>query len=154
MNDQLKAAEAALAAIDQWGPRLEAAGVGFAADLHPTDEVLGDFDALRDALSCLLDNALKYRREDSSAHVWLKLFQEGRFVELSVTDNGLGVPTDMRRSIFERFVRVEGDNRGRSGGHGLGLSQVAEIARAHRGRVVCEEGIEGGSRFVLRLPAR
>ncbi len=146
--------EAALAAIDQWGPRLEAAGVGFAADLHPTDEVLGDLDALRDALSCLLDNALKYRREDSSAHVWLKLFQEGRFVELSVTDNGLGVPTDMRRSIFERFVRVEGDNRGRSGGHGLGLSQVAEIARAHRGRVVCEEGIEGGSRFVLRLPAR
>jgi signal transduction histidine kinase len=127
--------------------------VGFAADLHPTDEVVGDMETLRDAISCLLDNALKYRREDRAAHVWMKLEQTGRWVVVSVTDDGLGVPKEMRKSVFNQFVRVEGDNRGKAGGHGLGLAQVAQIARAHGGVARCEEGVDGGARFSLRLPA-
>ncbi|MFM2163300.1 MAG: hypothetical protein RLZZ383_2812, partial [Pseudomonadota bacterium] len=50
-------------AIDTWGPRMEAAGVTFRADVDVTDAVLGDPVALRDAVACLLDNAIKYRRE-------------------------------------------------------------------------------------------
>lgn len=147
--------EAVLEAIDQWGPRLEQAGVRLHADLHPTDEVEGDLYAIRDAVACLLDNALKYQdeaRDDSQ--VWLELNQQGRWVVVTVTDNGIGVPPDMRDAIFERFVRVEGPNRGKAGGHGLGLSQVAAIARAHKGDVRCTEGVDGGARFVLRLPAQ
>ncbi|MCB9692759.1 MAG: HAMP domain-containing histidine kinase [Alphaproteobacteria bacterium] len=140
-------------AVDLWGPRLEVAGIGFEADLQPTSEVMGDAEALRDAVACLLDNALKYRREDVDAQVWLAAEQIGDRVVISVTDNGLGVPAEMRDSVFERFVRVEGDNRGKSGGHGLGLAQVAEIVRGHGGTVRCEEGAEGGARFVIELPA-
>lgn len=139
-------------AIDQWGPRLEVAGVGFEADLQPTDEVLGDSEAIRDAVACLLDNALKYRREDVDARVWLSSEQRGNRVVLSVTDNGLGVPPPMRAAIFDRFVRVEGDNRGKAGGHGLGLAQVAQIAEAHGGTVRCVDGIDGGARFEIELP--
>lgn len=146
--------EAVLEAIDQWGPRFEQAGVALHADLHPTDEVRGDARAIRDAVSCLLDNALKYRREDRpDAAAWLTLEQQGGWVVVTVTDNGIGVPSDMREAIFDRFVRVEGPNRGKAGGHGLGLAQVAAIVRAHKGDVRCTEGVDGGARFVMRLPA-
>ena len=146
--------EAVLEAIDQWGPRLEDAGVRLHADLHPTDEVLGDMAALRDAVGCLLDNALKYRHPTRDAQVWLELHQEGRQVVIEVADNGIGVPKPMRRSIFQRFVRVEGPNRGKAGGHGLGLNQVREIVEAHEGTVVCLDGMGGGARFVIRVPAQ
>lgn len=145
--------ESLLSAVDDWGPRLEAAGVKLLADLHPTDPIVGDAGAIQDAVACLLDNALKYKRDDRpDPMVWLLASQQGRWVEISVTDNGLGVPPKMRSSIFERFVRVEGPNRGTAGGHGLGLSQVREIVEAHGGTVVCTEGVDGGARFTLRLP--
>ncbi len=146
--------EALLAAVDDWGPRLEEGGVKLLADLHPTDPVVGDAQAIQDAVACLLDNALKYKRDDRpDPMVWLLAAQQGRWVEISVTDNGLGVPPEMRESIFERFVRVEGPNRGMAGGHGLGLSQVLEIVEAHGGTVACTEGVDGGARFTLRIPA-
>ncbi len=147
--------EAVLEAIDMWGPRLENAGVKFEADLHATPEVMGDLRGIRDAVGCLLDNALKYRKEDAEdSQIWLELDSvKDKVVRISVTDNGIGIPKTMRKSIFDRFVRVEGPNRGKGGGHGLGLSQVAGIARAHNGNVVCESGVDGGAKFVLRLPA-
>jgi signal transduction histidine kinase len=141
-------------AIEEWGPRFGDAGVDFQAEVAPTDLVLGDEGAMKDAVVCLLDNALKYRREDREAKVRLELVQLGKQVQISVTDNGLGVPKAMRRKIFDRFVRVEGPNRGKAGGHGLGLHQVREIVTAHHGTVTCNDGIDGGAQFVIRLPAR
>jgi signal transduction histidine kinase len=140
-------------AIDEWGPRMHDAGVELAANLGPADPVLGDAKAMRDAVACLLDNALKYRRETVESRVWLALTQDGRTVEVSVADNGIGVPKAMRKRIFDRFVRVEGPNRGKAGGHGLGLHQVREIVAAHKGTVACVEGADGGAKFVIRLPA-
>jgi signal transduction histidine kinase len=146
--------EALFEAIDQWGPRFEAVQVRFQADIDATEPVVGDPVAFRDAVSCLLDNALKYRREDrADAEVVLRSSQEGAKVIVSVCDNGLGVPKAMRKAIFERFVRVEGPNRGKAGGHGLGLHQVAEIVRAHRGSIKCVDGVDGGACFVIQLPA-
>ena len=146
--------EVSLELIDAWGPRMEHAGIRLHADLHATDEVRGDYNSVRDAVACLLDNAIKYADENrAERQVWLTLKQEGRWILFDVADNGMGVPRSMRREIFEQFVRVEGPNRGKAGGHGLGLSQVESIATAHGGRVVCSEGVDGGARFVLRLPA-
>ncbi len=145
--------EIVLESIDQWGPRLEAGGVRLEADLEATDTLIGDRFAARDAVNCLLDNALKYhdpKREDSK--VWIRLYQEKQWVMVSVSDNGIGVPAAMRKQVFERFVRVEGPNRGVAGGHGLGLAQVAEILKAHNGRVRCVEGPAGGAEFVLSFP--
>ncbi|MBN2800798.1 MAG: HAMP domain-containing histidine kinase [Deltaproteobacteria bacterium] len=145
--------EPVMEAVEHWAPRLDQAGVRLHADLDVAPQVMGDAASLRDAVGCLLDNALKYRREEHEApQVWLSLREDGSDVVIEVADNGLGVPETMRASIFERFVRVEGDHRGKAGGHGLGLAQVRAIAEAHGGRVRCEEGVEGGARFVMRLP--
>jgi signal transduction histidine kinase len=147
--------EVLLGLVEEWGPRFAVEGVELHADLATTDPINGDGSAFRDAVGCLLDNALKYRRQDGRARpqVWLDLAQQGRRVLVAVTDNGLGVPRLMRKAIFGRFVRVEGDNRGRSGGHGLGLHQVREIVRAHKGAVTCTEGVDGGSKFEIVLNA-
>ena len=145
--------EAVLEAIDIWGPRLHEASVTLRADLHATPMVLGDSESVRDAVGCLLDNALKYRREEAESTVELRLEAEGRWVTIVVIDNGIGVPAELRKEIFERFVRVEGPHRGLAGGHGLGLAQVRSVARGHGGRVVCTEGTDGGACFTLRLPA-
>jgi signal transduction histidine kinase len=63
------------------------------------------------------------------------------------------VPEALRERIFEPFYRLPGHAE-RSGGVGLGLSLVKQIAERHGGRVRCEEREGGGSRFVLSLPAR
>jgi len=144
--------EAALSAIDDWGPRLQQAGVALHADLHPTEMVHGDAASVRDAIGCLLDNALKYRSPHrADPQVWLVMRQEGREVVFEVSDNGIGVPPKMRRSIFDKFVRVEGPHRGVAGGHGLGLALVMDVAKQHGGSAECWEGVDGGARFVLRL---
>ncbi len=144
--------EVILDLLEQWVPRYQDQHVALLADIEPTQEIVGHAAAVRDAIACLLDNALKYRREDVAPKVWLNVRQVGREAELEVVDNGLGVPRAQRQAIFERFVRVEGPGRGKAGGHGLGLAQVDEIVRRHRGRVACEDGVDGGARFVMRLP--
>jgi signal transduction histidine kinase len=144
--------EVLLEVIDEWGPRYEQLGIQLSADMDAMDPLTGDARAIRDAVACLLDNALKYRREDVDSEVQLNARQDGRHVEIEVMDNGMGVPADQRKRIFERFVRIEGDNRGLAGGHGLGLAQVSEIVRAHGGTAWCDDGLDGGARFVIRLP--
>lgn len=145
--------EPIMEAIDHWGPRLEQVGARFTAELAPVDPIVGDPVALRDAVSCLLDNALKYRREDLTPRVHLEVREHNGRILIEVIDNGMGVPKAERTAIFERFVRVEGPNRGKSGGHGLGLSQVRDIARFHGGAARCEDGFDGGARFIIDLPA-
>jgi len=138
--------------IDVWGPRLEQHGVQLLADLDEAPQVKGDPNAVRDAIGCLLDNALKYRDpEKGKPQIRMELGREGRMAHVHVIDNGLGVPPHMRKKIFERFVRVEGPNRGLSGGHGLGLAQVAKTAARHGGSIECRDGEDGGSRFILTL---
>ncbi len=107
---------------------------------------------LRDALGALLENAIKYRDPTRASRVRFEARASGRrWVVFEVVDNGLGVPSAKRKVIFEPFARVEGPGRGRAGGHGLGLSFVANAARVHHGRAECREGIEGGCRFILRI---
>ncbi|RME22257.1 MAG: sensor histidine kinase [Deltaproteobacteria bacterium] len=141
----------AAALAEEWTPRFEQRDARLLVQLDPTPPVLGDRELLRDAINNLLDNALKYLREDVAGLVRLRTSSAGRWVVVEVADNGLGVPEDMRRAIFERFTRVEGDGRGKAGGHGLGLAFVAEAVREHGGRVECREGIGGGARFIIRL---
>jgi len=137
---------------DEWEPRMEDAGVILERDLQPVT-LEADPLLLRDALACLLDNALKYRDEEhEDSGVWLSCGREGNKAVVVVADNGIGIPPEKRQVIFERFARVEGPNRGKAGGHGLGLAFVAEAVKNHRGRVEAKDGVDGGIRFVVKIP--
>jgi|GEM_PF-1732785 len=137
--------------VDIWAPRFEARGARLTFQLEDTAPVLGDPPLIRDAMSNLLDNALKYLSDERPGLVRVRTSTTERWIIFEVMDNGIGVPENMRRSIFERFTRVEGEGRGKAGGHGLGLAFVAEAVAGHGGKVECRDGITGGARFVIRL---
>jgi signal transduction histidine kinase len=139
---------------ERWRLLYEQAGARLDLDVPQSCHVVGLPGLLRDALTNLVDNALKYKREDRPLVATLRLRADRRWATVEVEDNGLGVPQDKRRAIFERFARVEGPGRGKAGGHGLGLSFVADAAHAHGGSIECREGAEGGARFVLRIRRR
>jgi two-component system phosphate regulon sensor histidine kinase PhoR len=120
-----------------------------AAGLPP---VLLDADAIDDAVTNLLANAWKYRRGDR-ARVRVATRAARRRVELTVSDDGIGIPRRDRRRVFDMFVRAENYLSRTVPGTGLGLSLVRTIVRTHRGRVRIEESAEGGTRFRIRLPA-
>jgi signal transduction histidine kinase len=137
---------------ERWGDLMDHNDISLELNIRPMPTVMAQRALIRDALGALLENAIKYRDPTRPSRVRLEARPSGRrWLVFEVVDNGIGVPPAKRKRIFEPFARVEGPGRGRSGGHGLGLSFVSNAARVHRGRAECREGIEGGSRFILRI---
>ena len=110
--------------------------------------VRADKQELNRALVNLFDNADVHGDGLTAVGV---VASNGR-VLVQVDDRGPGVPVPDRELVFERFARS--GSRGSRGGTGLGLSLVAEIARAHGGTVWCDDRPGGGARFTLALPLR
>jgi len=131
------------------------ASQGFKLDVRvPPDlpEVPMDGEAIGQALSNLIDNAIKYSAERKSIVVEARV--AGLEVAISVADSGVGIPRDEQGRIFEKFYRVgRSETQGRRG-RGVGLALVRHIAEAHRGRIAVESAPGEGSRFTLWLPAR
>jgi two-component system osmolarity sensor histidine kinase EnvZ len=98
-------------------------------------------DAVRRAVTNLVDNARRHAR-----HVVLAAVKQGRLVLVTVDDDGPGIPTDRRESVFRPF------ESGSSGGTGLGLTIARDIVRAHGGEIVLEDSPLGGLRARIRLP--
>jgi len=137
---------------ERWRDLLDQSEIELELDIRPMPTIQAQQALLRDALGALLENAIKYRDPTRPSKVRVEARVSGRrWIVIEVSDNGIGVPPAKRRTIFEPFARVEGPGRGMSGGHGLGLSFVANAARVHRGRAECREGLEGGARFILRI---
>ncbi|MBI5646838.1 MAG: GAF domain-containing protein [Ignavibacteriae bacterium] len=124
----------------------------FEVDIAPgTPPIEADADALQEAVMNLLDNALKYSR--TPKQVWLRLVPDGADVVFEVRDRGVGIAADKLPLIFDPFFRARDPNAARAGGAGLGLALVADIARAHGGRVDVSS-VEGeGSTFRIFIPA-
>ena len=99
----------------------------------------GNATMLREMVSNLIDNALRYTPE--SGHVTVEVRGTGNSVVLRVVDDGPGIPEAERDKVFQRFYRILG--RGDSGGSGLGLAIVREICWAHKGQIRLCEGSDG-----------
>jgi two-component system osmolarity sensor histidine kinase EnvZ len=102
---------------------------------------------LRRCLTNLIDNALKH-----GAQVAVNLKQDGRLVEISVEDNGPGIPETRREEAFRPFHRLDQGRNLQSGGSGLGLAIARDVARAHGGDVLLDESPLGGLKATIRLP--
>jgi two-component system phosphate regulon sensor histidine kinase PhoR len=99
----------------------------------------------------LLDNALKYSKENPSIHVELK--DETERILLTITDNGIGIPVEFHKKIFDKFFRVPVGDTHNVKGYGLGLSYVAYVIQRHYGSIEVESQPGIGSRFIIKLPA-
>jgi two-component system sensor histidine kinase SenX3 len=114
--------------------------------------VAGDRPQLVSAVGNLVENAVKY--SERGGHVNIRVEGAAEWLEISVIDEGVGIPQRDLSRIFERFYRVDRARSRETGGTGLGLSIVRHVATNHGGEVVVTS-VEGqGSTFVLRLPAQ
>lgn len=109
--------------------------------------VTGDPKALSRLVRNLVDNAI--RHSHNSIH--LECVGADTFAEITVSDDGPGVPPAERTRVFDRFVRLDSPRAREAGGAGLGLSIVAQIANAHHGAVTLDQSQSGGARFVVRI---
>lgn len=121
--------------------------------------VIGDEDRLGQVLTNLLDNAVKYTPRNGTITVAGRLAPEtigkassNQFIELTVSDTGIGIPALDRPRVFERFYRVDKARSRELGGTGLGLAIVKHIVEGHGGQVWAEANQPQGTRFVVRLP--
>jgi signal transduction histidine kinase len=118
------------------------------------DVIPADVGGLKQVVSNLITNALKYSKPDGLLRIYgKKTVSDGdRFYDLVFEDNGIGIPTEDLTRVFERFYRVEKARSREMGGTGLGLSIVKNIVAAHQGKVWVESVKEQGSKFFVRLP--
>jgi two-component system phosphate regulon sensor histidine kinase PhoR len=98
----------------------------------------------------LLDNALKYSREDPVIDV--HIIDRSQYLELRVSDNGIGIAHEYQHKIFEQFFRVPSGDRHNIKGYGLGLSYVNYIVQSHQGFIEVESESGKGSTFIVKLP--
>ncbi len=114
--------------------------------------LLGDPDEVQAAISNLIDNAVKYSKDNLQIRVEIVNIEQ-KYVAVKVSDQGPGIPKTELKRIFKRFYRVPGPITTRIKGTGLGLYIVRSVAKRHGGRAWAEsEGTGRGSTFVLQLP--
>jgi two-component system phosphate regulon sensor histidine kinase PhoR len=114
--------------------------------------VLGDGERMRQVISNLVDNAIKYGRAGGTTSVAGRLLEDGK-VEVTISDDGPGIPKESQQRIFERFYRVDKARSREQGGTGLGLAIVKHVVQAHGGEVLVESEPGAGARFIVVLPA-
>jgi two-component system, OmpR family, phosphate regulon sensor histidine kinase PhoR len=110
-----------------------------------------DAERLHQVLSNLIENAIKYGREQGRVAVGARLADDNK-VEAWVLDDGPGIPHESRERVFERFYRVDRARARETGGTGLGLSIVKHIVQAHGGEVWVKSELGHGAAFYFTLP--
>jgi len=137
-------------AVDRVRMKASARGIDLVAVCEERVVVLGDEDLLVTALRNLLENAIAYSPDKT--RVMISASRDARTAQVSVADQGIGIPERDRERIFERFYRVDPARSRATGGTGLGLAIVKHVMAAHRGKVTVwsQEGV--GSTFTLQMP--
>ena len=126
------------------------AGKALEYQLGEDIRVLGDGDKLRQLISILLDNAVKYGRD--GAPIRLTLTKTDRQALVAVANAGDPIPPEQLSHLFERFYRADA-SRGEKDGFGLGLAIAKSIAELHRGSIRAESS-GGETRFLCAIPLK
>lgn len=137
-------------AVDLCKTTSEAKGIQISISQCPGAVVLGNGEQLIMAIHNLLENAINYSPANTKVSISAAIIDD--IVEITVTDQGIGIPEGELERIFERFYRVDPARSRETGGTGLGLSIVKHVASKHGGDVKVWSSQNIGSSFALRLP--
>ena len=114
--------------------------------------ILADEVHLTNVVYNLLDNALKYSKENPKIEILLQEFPDE--IMLLIKDNGVGISQEYKSKIFDKFFRVPTGDLHNIKGYGLGLSYVASVVQQHKGKIEVNSNIGEGSEFIVTLPKR
>jgi signal transduction histidine kinase len=112
--------------------------------------VAADSGQLRQVISNLIENAIKYSPDGGAINVALE--PNDRHVRFAITDSGLGIPLGEQQRIFEKFYRLDPHMSRGIGGTGLGLYICRELVRRVDGRIWVESDGTSGSTFIVEIP--
>jgi two-component system, OmpR family, phosphate regulon sensor histidine kinase PhoR len=139
--------------IHDWKEKLGAKNLKVVVDLPPDVQTIrADETRLQEVLYNLLENAVKYSRENGE--IRLQVERRDSETVFSVSDDGVGISKDQLPRIFERFYRADKARSRELGGTGLGLAIVKHIAQLHGGRVEAESELGRGTTIRVVLPMR
>jgi signal transduction histidine kinase/DNA-binding NarL/FixJ family response regulator len=148
---EVRLAEILDAAAEDARPAAAEKGVEIRLDRAGDPSILGDANRLRQVMSNLLANAVKFT--PPGGRIEIRLSQNPSHAEVAVADTGKGIPADFLPHLFERFRQAESSTTRSHGGLGIGLAIVRHLVELHGGSVRAESEGEGrGATFTLRLP--
>jgi two-component system, OmpR family, osmolarity sensor histidine kinase EnvZ len=127
----------------------DAKRAGTAIDLHIEDALVAFVrpNALRRCVANLISNAARF-----ASQVWIRAGLVGDAIEITIDDDGPGIPADRREDVFKPFFRLEASRNPLTGGTGLGLTIARDVIRSHGGDLVLQDAPTGGLRARLSLP--
>ena len=137
--------------LEDFKGRAAVKGVRLVNQAAPDLAVRADLDRLEQVLGNLVDNAIKYGRSDGTVTAGGRALDGGQ-IEVSVQDDGPGIPPEALERIFERFYRVDKARSREQGGTGLGLAIVKHLVQSHGGRVWATSEPGRGATFCFVLP--
>jgi chemotaxis protein histidine kinase CheA len=134
--------------------KVEKSGGTIDIDLNAEQStIFADEMHITNMLFNLMDNAVKYRRENVPLKLMARTRNEGDKVIISIEDNGIGIKKENLKKIFERFYRVPTGNVHNVKGFGLGLAYVRKVVEDHKGSIRAENGLGNiGTTFIITLP--
>ena len=100
----------------------------------------------------LMDNAVKYKRDDVALHLEVSTWNDSEHLFIQITDNGIGVQREDLKRIFDKFFRVHTGNTHNVKGFGLGLAYVHKMVKLHRGTIKATSEFGKGTSFTICLP--
>ncbi|HLF45759.1 MAG TPA: HAMP domain-containing sensor histidine kinase [Chitinophagaceae bacterium] len=112
--------------------------------------IQGDKLHLLSVVYNLLDNALKYSNGNTNIKIDLK--EKENNVQLTMTDNGIGISPEYKDKVFEKFFRVPAGDTHNTKGYGLGLSYVSHVVQKHKGKIELESQPGSGTKFIITIP--
>ncbi|QXE86137.1 response regulator [Geomonas nitrogeniifigens] len=127
-------------------------GVTTHITLDNVPELMLDRDKVSFAVRQVIDNAIKFSKETGVVCVTLRNLEDQ--CEITVQDNGIGIPTEQLPKLFEKFYQVDEEHTGQVRGFGLGLFYVREFIRMHGGTVSIDSEENVGTRVVITLPSK
>ena len=133
--------------------RVEHTGGKINVDIGAVDsDIYVDEVNFQNVIFNLMDNAVKYRKTDEPVDIYLKTWNDDKWLYLSVHDTGKGIKKDDLKKIFEKFYRVGTGNVHDVKGFGLGLAYVKKVVDLHDGEIKVDSEYGKGSTFTIKLP--
>jgi PAS domain S-box-containing protein len=130
-------------------PGATAKSISIDADIAVSTAILADRVRFKQILYNLLSNAVKFTPERGTIRVEAQLREE--FVEISVSDTGIGIPKEQQEAIFDKFYQVGATTKGVREGTGLGLAITKALVENHGGRIWVKSELGKGSRFTFTI---
>ena len=125
------------------------------SDLNATQPTVeADEMHITNVIFNLMDNAVKYRKENEALRLTVRTWNENSKLYISIEDNGIGIKKENLKKIFERFYRVPTGNLYKVKGFGLGLAYVKKIISDHKGTIKAESETNVGTKFIIALPLK